>query len=246
MEIIDAVWEKRNLGCETVEIRCSYEDETLDVEAINSLKQPYQVMKIPAGKADLLLQAQGLGFQVMECQIGFKRTVKDFEMPKKYQRFVKDTSYHEASQEEIEDTLRRIEAGNMFTTDRIALDSHFSKEIAGKRYANWIRDLLKNGYVLYMKTYKCEVFGWSINNSSTSKKANAILGGNFQEKVWSGAGIAGLYIVIQIAKDHGSDIICGAASINNLRNVKLLLEFSYAIDYVEYVLIKHLEDKKGI
>lgn len=240
LEIIDAVWEKRNLGCDTVEIRYETQDKSLQIEKLQELKQPYQVIKIPTGKNGLFLQAQEIGFQVMECQVTFKRILKDFEIPKKYQRFVKDVSYHIASDEEAENTLQCVKTGNIFTTDRIALDPNFSTEIAGYRYANWIQDLLKKGYTLYMKTFKGEVFGWSINNSSISKKVDMVLGSNFQERTWNGMGIAGIYLNTHIAQVNGGIVAYTTISTNNLRNIRLHMEYGYMIERMEYVLIRHI------
>lgn len=53
MRIVDAVWEKRNLGVDTVEIALDEDDDVNVFEEINTLKQPYQVLKIPNGRIDI-------------------------------------------------------------------------------------------------------------------------------------------------------------------------------------------------
>lgn len=241
MKVIDAVWEKRNLGCDTAEIRCSFDDGMLDEEYINMLTQPYQVMRIPSGRADLLLQAQKMGFNVIEGQVHIQKKLKDFSVPEMYQRFVKDVSYSIASDKEIEDILHRIEKGDMFTTDRIALDPHFSKEIAGRRYVNWTRDLLKSGYILYIKWCKERAFGWNINNSSICKNATGTLGGNFQEKAWAGAGIAGIYLNLKVAQINGAESFESSISTNNVRNIRLHLSYGFTVSEIEYVAVRHLK-----
>lgn len=242
MEIINSIWEKRNLGCDSVEIRCSYDDTSLD-KSLLLLKQPYQVIKIPCSKTDLLLQAQAFGFVFMECQVQFKTELKDLYLPKKYERLVKNVSYHDASDEEIEETIEKVRNGNMFTTDRIALDPYFSKEIAGKRYANWMNDLLQNGYNVYIYTYKEEPFAWIIADVKENQMADMIFGGNFQEKSWVGMGIAGHYATIKMARDKGALGLFYGVSTNNLRQIKTVLEFGSKINEIEYVLVKHIKEK---
>ncbi|MCH4154354.1 MAG: hypothetical protein LKF32_06905 [Mageeibacillus sp.] len=58
MRIVDAVWEKRNLGVDTVEIALDEDDDVNVFEEINTLKQPYQVLKIPNGRIDISSAAQ--------------------------------------------------------------------------------------------------------------------------------------------------------------------------------------------
>ena len=244
MKIIDAFWEKRNLGCDVAEIICSYEDERLEEERIKALFHPYQVMKIPCSRGDMLFQAQELGFRVIECQVSFKTKTRKIILPEKYQRFYKEVSYHVASDEETKEVIRRIRDDRIFTTDRIALDPYFSTEIAGRRYANWIQDLMKNGYVIYIKCYREKVFGWVITSVLDGRIADMILGGNFQGKVWSGMGVIGHYLTIQIARDMGAESIKEAVSTNNLRSIKLLLEFGSNIEQIQYVLVKHLSKMK--
>lgn len=240
MEIINTVWEKRNLGCDSVEIRCTQEDEELDAESILALKQPYQVIKIPCSKTGLLLQAQSLGFMMIECQIIYKTNIKDYHFPQKYERLLKDVSYHRATQEEIDDTLRRVRSGKIFTRDRIALDSHFSLAIAGKRYANWMQDLLDKEYIMYMRTYRGNAFGWIIMKVLEDGTGDLVLEADFQEKSWCGMGISGAYLNIKIAKDEGAKRIIGAVSTNNLRNVKINVEIGSNINRIDYVLVKHV------
>ena len=240
MKIIDAVWEKRNLGCETVEIQYGYDDNILDEACINQLTQPYQVMRIPSGKAQLLLQAQKMGFAVIEGQIHIQRKLKDFTVPPTYQRFVKDVSYSVANADEIRDVLQRVEKGDMFTTDRIALDPCFSSKIAGHRYSNWINDLLDRGYVLYIKKCNGKAFGWNINNSSISKQAIGTLGGNFQEQAWAGAGVMGIYLNLKLAQDNGAESFESSISTNNIRNLRLHLSYGFTITGMDYVAVRHL------
>lgn len=243
MEIIDTIWEKRNLGCDSVEIRCTHEDAELDTESILSLRQPYQVIKIPCAKTELLLQAQSLGFMLIECQVLFKTNLNDLRLPSKFERMVRYVSYHEASEKEIEDTLREIRDDNIFTRDRIALDPCFSREIAGKRYANWIQDLLDKNYVMYIHTYKDEYFGWIVANAEEGKSADVLIGGNSQKKMWPGMGIAGQFLAIQLARDKRSTGIHYGVSTNNLRQIKNVIEFGSKIEEIEYVLIKHIDHK---
>ena len=88
MKIVDAVWEKRNLGVDVTEIVCEASDSKEElISALSKVKAPYSVCKVPSGAVELLLCAQEQGYQVIEMLIGMERKTKDLELPSKYKGF---------------------------------------------------------------------------------------------------------------------------------------------------------------
>lgn len=71
--------------------------------------------------------------------IGLEIGLRELTLPAVYRRFEQEIVVKEADREQRESILREIESGDIFETDRIALDPYFGKEMAGKRYANWSR-----------------------------------------------------------------------------------------------------------
>ena len=121
MKIIDALWEKRNLSTDVIEIVCE-DDDTVEMlnETLKTIKVPYAVCKVPNNRSDLLLCAQKNNFSVIEMSIRLEAKTNDLELPRIYNRFMKDVTIKEADEHEIEYVLKKIEDGKIFTTDRIS------------------------------------------------------------------------------------------------------------------------------
>ena len=146
MRIIDAYWEKRNLGVDVTEVVCSEADSVDELkETLRQIQTPYSVVKVPAGSVPLLLTAQQCDYSLIEASISYQGSLKSICPPRVYGHFTPYVSISSASPDMVERALLEMESGSVFTTDRIALDPLFSKEIAGKRYANWCRDEMEDG-----------------------------------------------------------------------------------------------------
>ena len=67
MEIIEAVWEKRNIGLRTFEIEISENDTCEELkESIENLQFDYLVVKIPPSRTDFIFKASNLGLTFVE------------------------------------------------------------------------------------------------------------------------------------------------------------------------------------
>ena len=240
MKIIDAVWEKRNLGTDVTEIQCDAED---DIDKLKSVLQdvnvPYSVCKIPSTCVELLRCAQEQGYQVVEMSIGMEGKTKDIELPTIYQRFIRDVELREADEREIEHVLNKIEDGTIFQTDRIALDPHYGNKIAGQRYCNWVKDLLPKGARICLATLKGKPVAFGINIDKDNGVSDAFLGGILDEKEGRGFGFLALYANLTAAKQHDNKKIVTNVSSNNPAIINLHLQYGFKISGMNYVLVKH-------
>lgn len=240
LKIIDAIWEKRNLGTDVFEVQCEREDCIEELyTALHEIKTPYSVCKIPSGSVNLLKCAQELGYQVIEMSICMEGSLKDIILPKIYERFMKDVDIKEANAEEIECVMKHIEQGELFATDRIAVDSYFGKKIAGIRYSNWVKDLLPKGARVSIALFKNVPVAFGINIDRENSVSDAFLGGLLENGVGSGLGFLALYANIVTAKKYGNKKIVSSVSSNNQAIINLHLQFGYRIKNMHYVLIKH-------
>ena len=89
MIIKNTPWEKRNLGiASSVELIIEQHDNWSAVEKdISDRKEQYQVMHVPGGLTDVLINAQDLGFRMIETNIQLVRDLKKIELPQIYKRF---------------------------------------------------------------------------------------------------------------------------------------------------------------
>ncbi len=70
MELINAVWEIRNLGVSCIEILCNEHDKPAESEEVlPGVDAQYNVAKIPAESSDLLNTAQLYGYRVVAIGI---------------------------------------------------------------------------------------------------------------------------------------------------------------------------------
>lgn len=240
MKIVDAVWEKRNLGTDVTEIQCEVGDTLEDLQqTLQISRTPYSVCKIPSTCVDLLRCAQNEGYHVVEMSIGMEGKTKEIELPVIYQRFMKDVEIVEANQEEINYVLEKIEEGNIFQTDRISLDPCYGKKIAGIRYGNWVRDLLKRNARICLAKIKGSPIAFGINMDKENGISDAFLGGILDENKGRGFGFLALYANLAAAKKYKNKKIVTNVSSNNHAIINLHIQYGFKISGMNYVLIKH-------
>lgn len=239
MKLVEAIWEKRNLGVDCLELHCEAHDAAEAVLAALPLSVSYQVVRVPAKRVDLLLAVQERGYRLIEMGIDLERRLADFEMPAIYKRFEKSMAFRQAKGTDVERTLEIIETGRMFTTDRIALDPIFSPRQAGHRYACWIRDLLRQGGALHLAAHNGRDVAFGVAIERRTGVWEASLGGVFPEPETNGLGFASVYLNTAVPRQHGGTRVVTRVSSNNPPIFRLHLLFGYEPTNLEYVLIRH-------
>ena len=241
MNIIDAFWEKKNIGVETVEVVCNGKETGNELEKeLNKISVPYSVLKIPAGNYELLAAGQGCGYSVIELTFKLIGNVNIVKLPAVYNRFAPYLRVEPATDEIKEKVLNEIAGGEIFSTDRIAIDPVFSKEIAGRRYYNWCSDAINKGASLEIAYYKEEPIAFNINAQPDDKRVcDGLLGGVFAEALDRGLGFLVLYTEVESCKRLGGKAVVSTVSSNNLPILKLHIQYGFEIREVNYVMIKH-------
>lgn len=240
MRIVDAVWEKRNLGVEVKEIICDYQDKSEKLcSELEKVNEAYSVVKIPMGHTDLLLEVQKLGYSVMEMSIQVEGKIDKMEIPAIYQRFIPHISICNADESILKKVLDEIREGSIFDTDRIARDPDFSKRIAGERYYNWSCDEIGRGAKTVVAYYKDEPVAFGINKIVGGTRYDAFLGGVFSKVQNRGLGFLALYANMESVRYQGGKIIETRVSSNNLPILRLHMQYGYEIKDMNYILVKH-------
>ncbi|KNZ42661.1 hypothetical protein [Acetobacterium bakii] len=240
MKIIYASWEKRNLGVNCEELNAGYNDSLNEfIVFIRELKAEYQVVKIPAGRTDMLLTAQSFGFQVIELNIQLSRIMNKYSLPSIYKRFEAVINVVEAEKKDIKFVLDEIKKGDLFVTDKVARDPYFSTRKSGNRYYEWSKDVLDQGAHLYLAQYKGMNVGFGLNRSDDGHFYDAFLGGVFPQYANKGLGFLTLHTnLMSIASQGGNKVKTGVSS-NNSSILRLHLLFGFDIQEMKYILIKH-------
>lgn len=240
MKIIDAVWEKRNLGVDVREMVCDGTETAEELEKqLAKIQVPYSVLKIPSGSTDLLLAAQSAGYHFMETSISLDGKVSTMSLPRIYQRFESFIEVKKAEGDFLDKILQEIETGTIFETDRITRDPYFSQKIAGRRYANWTKDELNKGAEAVISFYKEQPVAFGINLCSDGTVYDAFLGGVFTEAANKGLGFLALYANMESIRNQGGTRIVTRVSSNNMPILRLHMQYGYEITDMNYILIHH-------
>lgn len=240
MEIRETPWEQRNLGvASSVEFFVSSEKSDEELEPIWNDTHAYQVLNIDAGNVVALLKAQAQGFHLIESKLTLTRSLSDISLPDLFKRYEKVLGYHYGDPEEIEHMLRIVRSGEMFLTDRVALDPVFGPKIAGQRYAFWAEDVLNSGGIAVMTMYKDTPIGFEIYSENEGKCTN-IIGGVYPEHANSSLGFAPLYTELLDQSRRGNRKVTTCVSSNNPSAFKLHELLGFQLSSMAYSLIRHV------
>lgn len=241
MRVTDAWWEKRNIGVETQEITCE-EADTADSlkEGLSGLTAGYQVLRVPAGRADLLFAAQENGFLLVEDLAKLEIDVDKLVIPAYSERLLANMTTGPATEEEINRILTDVREGKVFQTDRISTDPTFSKAIADIRFYNWMEDLIQAGAAFVVARYKEKAVAFGINKPVDERLYDAVLGGMCPDAGVTGVGFSGIYANTMSVKEQGGARAVTRVSSNNLPMIRLHLTMGYQLQEFTYVLVRHV------
>lgn len=233
----DAPWEKRNLGVTTSIFYVDMEDTAREVlPYMESCTSEYQEMRIPGGNTEVLLAAQNHGFQVIEMAVHLQRSLENIELPGIYKRFLPHISYSLA--DDIGQILDAVQSGDMFLTDKVARNPRFGVQAAGKRYAYWLQDIWEQGAIFIHAKYKEEVIGFNCSSSLGNGVYDGLLGGAFPAFSGKGLGFIPPFAGLLALKDIGAVRVIDHVSSNNVPILKFHEMMGFAVESMEYILIK--------
>ena len=239
MRVIDAFWEKRNLGVETVEINIDINDKIEDIKkAIEEVKAEYVVVKVPAGYIDAMFLLNDMGYKNMETIIHATHNLKNIELEGIQKRINDSVSYEPMNDDDIEELFQEIKKG-LFTTDRIYLDPYFTKEQASNRYIGWIKDELSRGTEAFKLIYKDKSIGFFMFKETEKDVYYPFLAGVYEDYRSTGLGFTFNYKPICEAIKRNGKMISTFISSNNNNTVRMHSIFGFQFNKMDYVYIKH-------
>jgi len=238
MQVIDAFWEKRNLGIEAIEFVIDNGDSEQIIDEILKLEKQYNVIKLPVNKPEIMLLLQKNGYYFVECMINMIHDLTETKVNivKNIKKF--ETTCFPMAETDIIELYNEIDNG-LFNSDRIYNDSFFSKESAALRYKNWISDERKKGSVCYKVVFRNITVGFFILKIPDNKVVNPFLIGIYKKYANKGFGISMACNLINECINIGAKQISGYVSSNNLAIIKVDELLGYSINEIEYVFIKH-------
>lgn len=237
MKIVEAVWEKRNLGVSSYEVIIEKDDSTDEIEKkLSELDAEYIVVKVSSDNSVVLPSVQKAGFEYIEDLIHVEHDLSEVARNRIIQRLYDETTYREMNEEDKQQLWAEI-ADGMFDSDRISNDPHFGKEKAAVRYTNWIKDLLTKGAKIYAIRYRDDSTGFVILETKDGLTYHSVLGGGYRKYRKSGIGI--IQKEQEITKSLGGKRVVTTVSSNNVGQFKALIMNGYKPYAIEHIFIKH-------
>jgi ribosomal protein S18 acetylase RimI-like enzyme len=247
MKIINAFWERKNLGINAYEVEFENGDEIETfVARINDLADAeYIVAKLPIGNLGINKIFTDIGFMFAECIIKIGINVNDYIIPAKLKKINLDISYTLADYESVNFICGRIEE-NIFNTDRVALDSAFGLKLANKRYSNWIKDEFNNNSSsIYTLKFKRNNIGFFGLKKKSEHGIEIFLAGIFNEFKEFGLGFGMISKSIEAAQNLGFNYIYTHISSNNFEVLRLYMQLGFSPLGIKNIFIKNFNNKNN-
>lgn len=239
MKIIDAFWEKRNLGVSTTEVTIEKDDSIEEIVSnLKKIDSEYVVVKCHTADVDLNFELAKLGFTFVETLINVTHNLKNVQLDMIQQRIADSVSYQEMDAVDLEQLFSELNKG-LFYTDRVYLDSHFPKESAANRYKLWLQDELNRGSQIYKLTYKDKSIGFFIFKDLGDGVAYPFLAGIYPEFQKFSFGSMFIYKPIEEAVKRKFKMISTYVSSNNFNAVNSHVKMGFNIRNMQYVFVKH-------
>lgn len=241
MKLVEAWWERRNLGVTCQELTVDNSDPFESaVEKVESLIASYQVVKLPCTRFDLLNAVQDSGFRFAEL---LYHATHDLNLPGLsgiQQRMCQVVGHIQANETLAEEIINIVRKSGTFDTDRISIDPRFGVRKAAHRYSCWIRDEIDRGSILYAVTLKDNVAGFFLIRLEGEEDCRGLLAGIFPAYQGRGLGFFMSYLQLVEARRLGARRYLSTYSSNNVAIGRLHHELGFNYEGSEYVFVRHI------
>lgn len=244
MKIIDAFWEKRNLGVNCYEISFTKDDTLFKVkqEYEHLSEREYMVVKIPSYRYDIVQYFQKLGYYFIETAISLENQLDKFEPDGKFSQIQERCRWEIMDDLDKEELIKQIR-NNIFHTDRVYVDSYFTKENAAKRYECWLGDIEETDGFIYKVMYMNKTVGFQ-SFQLKGEIGHGILAGVYEKFQRTGMGYCIVYSQLMQMKKLGAKKFITNISGSNPDILQLHLASGTKITQMEYVFVKHIKFRK--
>lgn len=241
MKIVNATWEKENIGAETVEISIERKDDKREVlNTLKDLRAEYMVVKVPSDYEMISFELSALGYTFIETMNHISNDLHLKPLNEKKQKIVENTEFLPMTDEDFAYIEQKIMKDLMFRTDRVARDPVFSLEKANQRYVNWLRSERGRGASFMKFVYQGKYIGFDCCREVEPGVYDDFISGIFTEYAGNGLSVNISHKLNDFVKQHGGSKIITAVSSTNSRALSHHINNGYVIDSSDYIWVKHL------
>ena len=239
VKIVEAVWEKRNLGVGCMEITVGREDMVGELEvALSNIEVDYTVVKIPTCRMDLSECLLGQGFCFVEVLFSLEKQLGKYFLTDEQQEKAHYMTYHLQLDESKERIWNEIQMG-MYTTDRISVDRYFNSRKTADRYIGMLLDELQCGAEIIEYCFNSEPFGFSCFRKIGVGRYYQALTGIYSSYRGKGLGFALAYLPECELLRRGAEILATGVSTNNEVSLRVHLQNGFLPIETTYVYVQH-------
>jgi hypothetical protein len=242
MEIIDAWWEKRNLGFRVCEIIFDQND-LIDFTEIADLEQTYEylVAKIPVESVHLVHELENNGFRYLENQQLIYFTSEQFlNLNKNWERRFQNIVFEEISEKkDLKIICDKIMEG-LYKKGRISADPDIEKGISDLRIVNWLKDLYnKDTAAIYGLSNDGTIIGYFALDKLNNFHLNVVQAAIFTEYQNKGYSFLLPYSVLKIAYSKKFKGVFASISTGNMKTLNSISKFvHFSVKQTSVVLRK--------
>ncbi|MGO5050675.1 hypothetical protein [Dysosmobacter sp. Sow4_B12] len=240
MEIVDAVWEKTNIGVETKEITIEKTDRKADIlDELKRLNAEYLVVKIPSDYESMSFEMAELGFVFIETMHQLSNDLHLKPLSERKQKIVEETDFVKMTGADFDHMCNRIINDCMFRTDRISRDPHFSIAQANRRYVNWLKSERDRGAQLYKYVYRGDNVGFDCFRHLGQGIYDDFLSGIYSDHAGKSLSVNITHKLNDYVTNAGGKKIITCVASTNTRALNHHVDNGYVIDKSNYIFVKH-------
>jgi len=241
VKIIDAFWEKRNLGLTVCEIIFD-NNEIINLDAISDLEKSYNylVAKVPGDSVSLVHDLESYGFRYLENQLVLYVLSNELlNIEKDWERRFLDISCEKVSdKKELDNICDQVKKG-LYIKGRISADPEIEKGISDLRIVNWLNDLSgKENTFIYRLVRDKSIIGYFALEKINSTHLNVIQAGIFSDYQNKGFSFLIPYNILKIAYKNKIKGIFALVSSNNTKMINSISRIVHLSIKKTYIVMR--------
>lgn len=240
MIVKNAVWEKRNLGVDSIEMEVEDKDTYEEVKKILSeVKSQYLAIKVPSIRTDITWLVSECGYTFVEDMMFFEHNLQPIERTPLQQRLYDAVKVEPMQDEDYKLLFEEIDKGS-FSFDRISNDPFFTQEQAITRFHNWLNDEKERGAEFLKGVMKGEMIGFFTIREIEDGIYTSALGGTFMK--WRKGGLGtNVQTPEEVKKRGGKKLVLGVST-NNMIQIRALIQNGFSPVKTNHVFVKHCDE----
>lgn len=236
---MDAVWEKRNLGVDSVEMEVELNDSYEEVDRVlSTVKGQYLAVKVPSNRTDITWLMAKHNYVFVEDMMFLEHDLHEIVRTPLQQRLYDAVKVSPMEDSDFDLLFEEINKGS-FTFDRISNDPFFTEEQSIRRFCNWLNDEKERGAEFLKGTMKGEMTGFFTIREIDPGVYTSALGGTFMK--WRKGGLGtNVQTPEEVKKRGGKKLVLGVST-NNMIQIRALIQNGFFPVRTNHVYVKHCD-----